>query len=63
MPKWQPGSKVTASTLAGMGMSLLWEMVMQFDLMADPRPTLVAGSVTFVMAAVAYMKTETVLGR
>lgn len=55
---WKPGSKVTASTLAGMVMSMVWEIVMQFELVADPRPTMVAGSVTLVMAAVAYWKAE-----
>ena len=57
----QPSSTITAATLAGMGMTLLWELVMQFNLMGPVRPSLIAGSVAFVIAAVGYKKKENVL--
>jgi len=58
----KPSSTITAATLAGMGMTLFWEAVMQFGVMGDVRPTLVASSVVFVSAAVGYGKRENVLG-
>ena len=56
----KPSSTITAATLAGLGMTFLWEIVMQFSTM-DWRPTLVAGSVTFVAALAGYFKKENVL--
>lgn len=55
----KPSSTITAATLAGLGMTMFWELVMQFSSM-DWRPTLVAGSVTFVSAVVGYYKKENV---
>lgn len=55
----KPSSTITAATLAGLAMTMFWELVMQFSTM-DWRPTLVAGSVTFVSALVGYLKKETV---
>ena len=57
----KPSSTITAATLAGLGMTMLWELVMQFSTTVDWRPTLVAGSVTFVSALVGYFKKENVL--
>ena len=56
----KPSSTITAAGLAGMGMSLFWEMITQFTDM-DPRATLVAISVAFVTAAVGYGKKENVI--
>ena len=60
MNKWKPGSKVTASALAGAGTTLFWELAQQFAWVTDVRPTLVAASVTFVMMGVAYFVPERV---
>lgn len=57
----KPSSTITAATLAGMGMTLFWELAMQFNLIGPVRPALIAGSVAFVTAAVGYWKKENVL--
>lgn len=54
----KPNAKVTAGGLAGIGITLFWEMVVQFSTF-EPRATLVATSVTFVTSLVAYYKRET----
>ena len=56
-----PSSTIKAATLAGMGMTVLWELVMQFNLMGTVRPALIAGSVALVTAVVGYYKKEVVL--
>ena len=56
----QPSSTITAATLAGMGMAVGWELLSQFTTL-EPRPALVAGSVSLVSAAVGYFKREHVL--
>lgn len=56
----KPSSTITAATLAGLGMSLFWELVIQFSTATEWRPTLVAMSVTFVSALVGYAKRENV---
>jgi predicted membrane-bound spermidine synthase len=56
-----PSSTITAASLAGMGMTLMWELVMQFNLIGPVRPALIAGSVTLVAAIVGYFKKENVL--
>jgi len=58
----KPSSTIQAASLAGMGMTLFWEMVIQFT-DTDPRATLVAASVAFVVALVGYVKKENVLGQ
>lgn len=58
----KPSSTITAAALAGMGMTLLWELVMQFNLIGPVRPALIAGSVAFVVSVVGYFKKENVLG-
>lgn len=55
----RPSSTITAATLAGMGMTVLWEIAGQFGF--EARATLVASSVTFVSALVGYLKRENVL--
>ncbi len=57
----KPSSTITAAALAGMGMTLFWELIMQFNLMGAVRPALIAGSVVFISAAVGYYKKENVL--
>lgn len=57
----KPSSTITAATLAGMGMTVLWELIMQFNLIGPVRPALIAGSVALVSALVGYFKTENVL--
>ena len=56
----RPSSTITFATLAGMGMTLMWELIAQFSTM-EPRATLVAASVTFVSAVVGVLKKERVL--
>jgi hypothetical protein len=56
----KPSSTIQASTLTGLGMTLLWETAMQFNF--QPRATLVAASCTFVSALVGYLKKENVIG-
>ena len=56
----KPSATITAATLAGMGMTMFWEVLMQFTTL-EVRAALVAGSVTFVSALVGYFKKETVL--
>jgi len=56
----KPSSTITAATLAGMSMTLFWEIVMQFT--GEPiRASMVAASVALVSALVGYFKRETVL--
>lgn len=55
----RPSSTITAATLAGMGMTLGWQIAAEVGY--EARPTLVAASVTFVSALVGYFKKETVL--
>ena len=55
----RPSSTITASTLATMGMTVVWELFAQFGF--EARPTLVAASVAFVGAFVGYLKKENVL--
>ncbi len=57
----KPSSTITAATLAGMGMTMFWEVVMQFNIMGPVRPALIAGSVALVSALVGYFKKENVL--
>ena len=57
----KPSSTITAATLAGMGMTVGWELVMQFNLIGPVRPALIAGSVAFVSALFGYYKKEKVL--
>ena len=57
----KPSSTITAAALAGMGMTLFWELIMQFNFMGAVRPALIAGSVAFVSAMVGYFKKENVL--
>ena len=57
----KPSSTITAAALAGMGMTLTWELIMQFGLISNVRPALIAGSVTLVVALVGYFKKENVL--
>ncbi len=56
----KPSSTITAAGLAGMGMTLFWEMFQQFSTM-DVRASLVAVSVAFVTALVGYAKKENVM--
>ena len=56
----RPSSTITAASLAGMGMTLFWEVVIQADFL-NPRASLVAASVTFAAALVGYLKRENVL--
>ena len=48
------------ATLAGMGMTFMWEILIQFSTI-EWRATLVAGSVAFVSALAGYFTKETVL--
>jgi len=57
----KPSSTITAAGLAGLGTTMVWEIVMQFMPEIVIRPTLVALSATFIVALVGYMKKETVL--
>ena len=57
----KPSSTITAATLAGMGMTVLWGAVKTWkpELMLDPM--LVSGSTTFAAALFRYFKKENVL--
>ena len=58
----KPSSTITAATLAGMAMTVVWGLVSTFT-SYQVDPTLVSGSVTFVAALVGYFKKENVLGK
>lgn len=55
----RPSSTITAATLTGMGMTLLWEILAQAGF--EARPALVAASVTFASSLVGYVWPERVL--
>lgn len=55
----RPSSTITAATLTGMGLTLLWEILAQAGF--EARPALVAASVTFASALVGYLWPERVL--
>jgi len=57
----KPSSTITAATLAGMGMTMGWQLVMYLNLIPAPPPSMIAASVTFVSALVGYFKKENVL--
>jgi len=57
----RPSSTITAATLAGMGMTMAWQLVMYLEVIPPPPPSMIAASVTFVSALVGYYKKETVL--
>ena len=56
----KPSSTITAATLAGMAMSLVWGTVNEFTAL-QISPQYVALSVTFVSGLVGYVKKERVL--
>lgn len=56
----KPSSTITASTLAGMGIALAWELVATFS-EVTLSPGLIAASVAFGSALVGYFKKENVL--
>ena len=56
----KPSSTITAATLAGMGMSVTWELIATFTNI-ELSAGMVAASVTFVVALVGYLKKENVL--
>ena len=56
----KPSSTITAATLAGMGVALIWELVSTFT-EVTLSPGMIAASVTFVSAIVGYYKKENVL--
>lgn len=51
-----PSTTITAATLAGMGATLLIEILLQAGI--EPRPTLASAFVTFVSALVGYFVRE-----
>ena len=56
----KPSSTITAATLAGMGIALVWELVATFtDVTLSPG--LISASTVFVSAMVGYFKKENVL--
>ena len=56
----KPSSTIQAATLAGMGTSVVWELVDTFTAV-DVSAGLIAASVAFVSALVGYFKKENVL--
>ena len=56
----KPSSTITAATIAGMGMSVAWELVATFT-EVELSAGMVAASVAFVSALVGYFKVERVL--
>ena len=56
----RPSSTITAATLAGMGVALIWELIATFtDVQLSPG--MIAASVVFVSAVCGYFKKENVL--
>ena len=56
----KPSSTITAATLAGMGIALVWELVATFTTFTLS-PGLIAASTVFVAAVVGFFKKENVL--
>jgi len=56
----RPSSTITAATLAGMGIAIVWELVATFS-GYSPTPGLIAGSTVFVSSLVGFFKKENVL--
>ena len=56
----RPSSTITAATLAGMFVTVLWQLVATFT-DVQPTPGLISGSTVFASALVGYMKKEKVL--
>ena len=58
----KPSSTITVAGLTGLGMTFVWEVILQFNLLGAPvRETLVAASVALAMALAGYFKKENVL--
>jgi len=56
----KPSSTITAATLAGMGVALIWEVVaISTDIQVSPG--LISASTVFVGSLVGYFKRENVL--
>ena len=58
----KPSSTITAATLAGMGVALLWELLAMFSTV-DVSAGVISGSTVFVASLVGYFKVENVLGK
>ena len=56
----RPSSTITAATLAGMGVALIWELVATFT-EVQLSPGLVSASTVFASSLVGYFKKENVL--
>ncbi len=56
----KPSSTITAATLTGLGISVLWELVATFTTVTLS-PGLIAASVAFGSGIVGYYKKENVL--
>jgi hypothetical protein len=56
----KPSSTITAATLAGMGIALVWELVGTFTEI-EPSAGLISASTVFVSALVGYFKKENVI--
>ncbi len=56
----RPSSTISAATIAGIGASVLWEMVATFTTVA-PTAGLIAGSTALAAALAGYFKKERVL--
>ena len=56
----KPSSTITAATLAGMGIAVIWELVSTFTVFS-PTAGLIAGSTVFVSSLVGYLKKEKVM--
>jgi len=56
----RPSSTITAATLAGMGMTVVWGLVGTFT-DVTPTATLISGSTVFVSSLVGFLKKEKVL--
>lgn len=56
----KPSSTITAATLAGMFVTVVWQLVATFT-DVQPTPGLISGSTVFASALVGYFKREKVL--
>lgn len=58
----KPSSTITAATLAGLGMGVVWGLINTFtDFVVDPM--LISGSTAFASALAGYFKKENVLAK
>ena len=56
----KPSSTITAATLAGMFVTVVWQLMATFT-DVQPTPGLISGSTVFASSLVGYLKRENIL--